>query len=98
MEIGTEASNFFSENICFEFSVLCLCSEDEEESDLNKDGGCIVYSIQVCELGLDSSVGVRGTAHYNTQSLTSMVTKQARREGRTQQVIMVIVVLIQTGK
>jgi hypothetical protein len=26
MEIGTVARNSFSGNICFEFSVLCLCS------------------------------------------------------------------------
>jgi hypothetical protein len=26
VEIGTETGNFFSGNICLEFSVLCLCS------------------------------------------------------------------------
>jgi hypothetical protein len=46
MEIGPEANNFFSGNICFEFSVPVLYSEDEEESDLNKDGGCsLQYTI-----------------------------------------------------
>ncbi len=48
MEIGPEANNFFSGNICFEFSVLCLCNDDEEESDLNKGGGCSLQYTSMC--------------------------------------------------
>ncbi len=35
VEIRTEAAQFLSGNICFEFSVLCLCSASSSDIDNN---------------------------------------------------------------
>ncbi len=63
MEIGTEAAQSFSKNICFKFSVLCLCSVGGYMlSILAKEKRVIGNGIHFCLAGM--SAGVLTADHH----------------------------------
>ncbi len=63
VETGTEAAHFFSGNICFEFSVLCLCSVGLVNT--HSSNGRYLVTVNVYHDVADASSGINVNVNCN---------------------------------